>query len=110
MKGAVEMTVEILFDNGCSTKICARYSHKLKMPFTTLQILQNYLEDHHKTEWISKIEFAEDFVNRIIGAESDLAVIDGVWNKSGWQENDEFFNKDKIVKEIPFIDLNWNWR
>ena len=104
------MTIEVLFDNGCSTKICARYSHKLKMPFTTLQILQNYLEDHHKTEWISKIEFAEDFVKRIIGAESDLAVIDVVWNKSGWQENDEFFDKDKIVKEIPFIDLNWNWR
>ena len=103
------MTVEILFDNGCSTKICARYSHKLKMPFTTLSILQQYLEDHRSVKWLSKIEFAEDFVKRIIGAESDIAVIDGVWNNGGWQENESFFN-GKIVKEIPFVDLNWNWR
>ena len=103
------MTIQILFDNGCLTQICARYSHKLKMPFTTLSILQNWIDDHKSAEWISKIEYASDLVKRIIGAESDVAVVDGLWNKSGWQENEEFFD-GKIVKEIPFVDLNWNWK
>lgn len=103
------MTVEILFDNGCSTKICARYSHKLKMPFTTLSILQNWIDDHKSVEWISKIGYASDLVKRIIGAESDVAVVDGLWNKSGWQENEKFF-EGKVLKEIPFVNLNWNWK
>lgn len=109
------MTVQILFDNGCSTQICARWSKQLKMPFTTLEILQKYLEDHKSVDWMSKIEFAEDLLNRIVGAETPLAVVYGVWNQSGWDEDDEFFEYDihngkKVVKEIHRINLNWNWR
>lgn len=103
------MTIGILFDNGCTTQICARYSHKLKTAFTTLQILQRYLDDHRSVEWMKKIEYATDFAERIRGAEMEIAVVGGVWNDNGWQEDESFFDESRIVKYIPFLDLNWNY-
>jgi len=103
------MTCQILFENSCWTSICVRYSDVLKGFFTTTSVLQKYLDDHKEVEWLARFGNVKEFAKRIIGAEAPLTIIDGKWNDGGWLEEDDFF-KDKIVKEIPLVNLNWNWR
>ena len=88
------MTATIYFYGGRYVDVPVRYSSAINGLFTTTDMLQR------------KGVKAGDAAY----ANAPVLVYDGAWNDSGFSEEPGFFAPGRCVADIPFADLNWNYR
>lgn len=88
------MTATIYVYGGRYVDVPVRYSSAINGLFTTTAIFQK------KGVKVADAAYAN----------APVLVYDGAWNDNGFGEEPGFFAPGRFVADIPFADLNWNYR